>query len=331
MVEDDVSQLRLNPLTGRWVTVASDRSTRPADFARRSTDVEGGPSRPCPFCPGNEESTPPAAETYGPEGTWLVRVVPNLYPAFSGDDALTVEHLGPVFTQARASGAHEVLVLSPDHGASWPDLDDGHAGLLMEAVRDRLEEHARHPNIRYTQAIVNHGREAGASLAHPHGQLLGMPFVPGELAEELAGFTRFGEACLLCTTIEAEVAAGHRVVQADDQVVVVAPYWSGSPFELLVLPVHHDPHLTQADPRHLASTGRAIRDVLVRLRRTVGDVAYNVVFHTAPHHHRDRAGYHWHVHLVPRITSVAGFEQGTGVLINIVAPERAAQSLAATD
>ena len=167
-------------------------------------------------------------------------------------------------------------------------------------------------------------------MSHPHGQLLGMPFVPGELAEELAGFTRFGEACLLCTTIEAEISTDHRLVHVDDRVVVVAPFWSGSPFELLLLPRHHEAHLTQADPRDLAAAGRALRDVLQRLRRTVGDVAYNIVFHTAPHHARE-AAYHWHVHVVPRITSVAGFEQGTGVLINIVAPELAAQALAATD
>jgi UDPglucose--hexose-1-phosphate uridylyltransferase len=325
-----MSQMRLNPLNGRWVTIVPDRHRRPSDFAPRDHTIELEAARPCPFCPGNEEATPPAAETYGPDGGWLVRVVPNLYPAFSGDDALTVEHLGPVFTQARASGAHEVFVLTPEHDAAWTDLDDRHAGLVMAALRDRLEEHARHPHIRYSQAIVNHGREAGASLSHPHGQLLGMPFVPGEMAEELAGFTRFGEACLLCTTIEAEVAAGHRVVQADDRIVVVAPFWSGSPFEMLLLPTAHEPHLTRADPRDLAAAGRMLRDILGRLRRTVGDVSYNVVFHTAPHHHRDE-GYHWHVHVVPRITSVAGFEQGTGVLINIVAPELAAQSLAATD
>jgi len=259
-----------------------------------------------------------------------VRVVPNLYPAFDGDGELSVDHLGPVFTQARASGIHEVLVLSPDHEASWADLDEPQAGLVMAALRDRLEEHARRPHVRYTQAIVNHGREAGASIAHPHGQLLGVPFVPGELAEELAGFVRFGESCLLCTTAEAELGSDHRVVYQDDRVVVVTPFWSGTPFEMLVIPLTHEAHLPQAEPRDLASVGRAIRDVLDRLRRVVGDVAHNVVIHTAPHHHRDE-GYHWHVHVLPRLTSVAGFEQGTGVLINIVGPERAAQQLVATD
>jgi UDPglucose--hexose-1-phosphate uridylyltransferase len=292
--------------------------------------VESDPDRRCPFCPGNEEATPPALETYGPNGTWLVRVVPNLFPAFEGNDALRVQNMGPVFTQASASGVHEVLVFAPQHVGSWADLDDKHAGLAMAAIRDRMEDHARRSTVRYTQAIVNHGREAGASLAHPHGQLLGMPFVPGELAEELAGFTRFGEACLLCTTVEAEMAADRRVIHVDDRVVVVAPFWSGSPFEMLLLPRQHDPHLTHAAPRDLAAAGRALRDVLVRLRRAVGDVAYNVVFHTAPHHLRD-AAYHWHIHVVPRVTSVAGFEQGTGVLINIVAPELAAQMIVATD
>lgn len=325
-----MSQLRLNPLSGRWVAVAVDRAARPGDLAPRKLQVESDPGRPCPFCRGHEEATPPALESYGPEGEWLVRVVPNLYPAFSGDDALAVENVGPVFTEAKASGIHEVLVFSPEHEAGWADIDDRQAGLVMAAIRDRFEEHARHPNVRYTQAIVNYGREAGASLAHPHGQLLGIPFVPGEMAEELAGFMRFGETCLLCATVEAELSAGHRIVHEDDRVVAITPFWSGMPYELLVLPRQHDAHLAHADPRDLAAVGRAVRDVLLRVRRAVGDVAYNVVFHTAPHHHRDER-YHWHVHVMPRVTSVAGFEQGTGVLINIVAPELAAQQLAATD
>src|SRR3954447_17167130 len=133
-----LSQLRLNPLTGRWVTIAAERASRPGDFAPRRLPVEAHPGRPCPFCPGNEESTPPALETYGLSGSWQVRVVPNLYPAFSGDEPLTVSNLGPVFTQASASGIHEVLVLMPDHGGSMADLDDRGAGLVMAAIRDRM-------------------------------------------------------------------------------------------------------------------------------------------------------------------------------------------------
>jgi UDPglucose--hexose-1-phosphate uridylyltransferase len=321
-----MSQLRLNPLTGRWVTVAVDRENRPGDLTSRQLPVQADPSLPCPFCRGNEESSPPALETYDRHGEWVVRVVPNRYPAFDGDEPLKVHNLGPVFTQAAASGIHEVLVFSPEHEASWADLDDAQAAVTMAAIRDRMEMHARRPQIRYTQVIVNHGREAGASLDHPHGQLLGIPFVPGEIAEEEAGFRRFEGSCLLCTTLEAEEAAGHRVVYADERVVVVCPYWSGTPYEMLVLPRVHDVHVTDAVPADVAAVGRAMRRVLASLRGCLGSVAYNVVFHTAPHRH---AGpYHWHVHVLPRVTSVAGFEQGTGVMIDIVAPEIAAKHLA---
>lgn len=320
-----MSQLRLNPLTGRWVTVAVDRENRPGDLISRQSPVEADPSLPCPFCRGNEEASPPALETYDRHGEWVVRVVPNRYPAFDGDEPLKVHNLGPVFTQAAASGIHEVLVFSPDHTASWADLDDAQAAVTMAAIRDRMEDHSHRPQIRYTQVIVNHGRDAGASLEHPHGQLLGIPFVPGEIAEEEAGFRRFEGSCLLCTTLEAEEAARHRVVYEDERVVVVCPYWSGTPYEMLVLPRAHEVHITAAAPPDVAAVGRALRTVLARLRGCLGNVSYNLVFHTAPHRH---AGpYHWHVHVLPRVTSIAGFEQGTGVMIDIVAPELAAGHL----
>jgi UDPglucose--hexose-1-phosphate uridylyltransferase len=320
-----MSQLRLNPLTGRWVTVAVERAARPGELISRRLAVESDPTRQCPFCPGNEESTPPALETYGPSGTWLVRVVPNLFPAFEGNEPLRVQNLGPVFTQATASGVHEVLVFSPEHEATWADLDDKHAGLAMAAIRDRMEDHARRSTVRYTQAIVNAGREAGASLDHPHGQVLGIPFVPGEIAEEEAGFRRFGESCLLCTMAEAELQVGHRIVIADERVMVVCPYWSGAPYEMLVLPRAHEVHLENTSPPDVVAIGRAVRDALRMLRSHVGEAAYNLVFHTAPHHHE--GPFHWHVHIVPRLTSLAGFEQGTGVMINIVAPELATRHL----
>ena len=326
-----MSQLRLNPLNGRWVTVATERASRPADFAPRRLPVETGPERPCPFCPGYEEATPPALETYGRDGSWLVRVVPNLYPAFSGSGPLAITELGPVFVQAPGNGIHEVLVLAPRHDIGWAELDDKQAGLVMAAVRDRLEDHGRQAAVRYTQTIVNHGREAGASLDHPHGQLLGIPFVPGELLDELDGFERFAaehaedEPCLLCEVVRTEREEGHRVVLDTGRVLVICPFWSGSPYELLVMPAHHDAHLVGAAPADLVAVGRALRDALARLQALVGDVAYNLVFHTAPHH--DDGAFHWHVHVVPRLTSSAGFEQGTGVAINIVAPESAAEQL----
>jgi UDPglucose--hexose-1-phosphate uridylyltransferase len=315
--------MRLNLLTGRWVTIVETRADRPSDFAARQDVIET--TRPCPFCPGNEEATLPAFETVDSGGQWTMRVIPNLYPAFEGDEAFAVRNLGPVHVMAEASGIHEVFVYSPDHSAALDSLSDEGAWHLMEALQRRLGEHARTDNVRYTQAIVNHGREAGASLSHPHGQILGLPFVPGEIIEEERAFGRFAGGCVLCTTAEAELATGQRVVTANDEVVVLCPYWSGAPYELLIVPREHQTHLPRASQPSLRAVGLALRDATAHLNAALGDVAYNVGFHTAPHQHSGE--YHWHIHIWPNLVTQAGFERGTGVMINIVPPEAAAATL----
>ena len=322
-----MTEMRLDPLSGRWVVISQARSERPDAFVLHAKRLEHEPLEPCPFCPGHEEETPPALVTYDEDGAWKVRIVPNKYPAFEGDQPFVVENRGPVFTEGTAGGSHEVLILSPDHGAAWPDLDDVQAGLVMKAMRDRMEMHSHESYLRYSQAIVNAGREAGASVEHPHGQLMSMSFVPRELAEEQARFARFTARCLLCTTIEAEESVGHRIVFQDDHVVVISPYWASVPYEMLVLPRHHTPHLHTAADVDVESVGRAIGIALRALVSTIGDAAYNLVFHSAPF--KMGEPFHWHVHIVPKATTRAGFEMGTGVAINIVPPEAAAIELAA--
>ncbi|HET9077480.1 MAG TPA: HIT domain-containing protein [Acidimicrobiales bacterium] len=320
-----MSQLRLDPMTGRWVVIAGERAQRPSDFLPRRLPVEDDPLRPCPFCPGQDSNLHPVVERLGPDGKWEVRVVPNLYPAFSGNDPMVVSHLGPVFTQAPASGVHDVIVLSQDHNVSWADLSPEHSALIMDAIRERMLEHSEQPGLRYSQAVVNSGREAGASIEHPHGQLLSMPFIPGEAANELAGFARFSGNCLLCAVLEAESEAAHRIIYADDRVAILAPFWSGTPYEMLLLPRSHETHLHDATGEDLAAIGRSVQLALSSLRSKLGDVAYNLMFHSAPF--RTKADFHWHVHVVPKISTRGGFEMGSGVLINVVPPERAAEDL----
>lgn len=325
MPESVANELRRNPLTGRWVTIAASRASRPQDFMTRVLQVEGAENRPCPFCPGNEEATPPALVTYGDDGNWQVRVVPNLYPAFQGDKPMVVVEESRLRMRAPASGMHEVLVMSPDHKRALKDLGDEEIRQVMSALCDRVATHARHPEVAYTQAIVNYGREAGASLEHPHAQLLGIPFVPGEIDDEYRGFADHPGPCLLCDVIDEELVAEQRVVGANERVLVIAPWWSGVPYEILILPRDHAPGLPMAATEAIEMIGFAVRDALQRLHRVLGDVAYNVVFHTAPH--QALGTYHWHVHLLPRTSTLAGFEQGTAVLINTVAPEVAARQL----
>lgn len=319
--------MRLNPLNGRWVTIVSERSERPSDFAPRDTGTDADASRPCPFCPGNEEATTPALETVNEGGQWQMRIIPNLYPAFAGSHGFVVHHVGPVHVTADATGLHEVFIYTPDHDSGLQDLSDERAGEMMQALRRRFHGHAASTGIRYTQVIVNHGREAGASLSHPHAQILGLPFVPSEILDEERAFARFAGGCIVCTTIDAEEASDERVVFANDDVVCVAPFWGGAPYELLLMPRRHERHLQDAEDTSLEAMGRAIRDAVGQLDSYLGDVAFNLGVHSAPHEHSGE--YHWHVHLWPNLVTQAGFERGTGVRINVVPPEEAAAQLRA--
>jgi len=322
-----MSQMRLNPLNGRWVTIVPDRAERPSDFVSRDPSDDFTLDRPCPFCPGNEEETPPALETIDEDGRWSMRVIPNRYPAFDGDDAFAVHNIGPVHVKAEASGIHEVFVYAPDHQGALHDLDDAHAAELMHVLKRRLAEHAALPFVRYTQVIVNHGREAGASVEHPHGQILGLPFVPSEVLDEERAFARFAGGSLLETTIAAELATNERIVIQNDDVVVMCPWASGVPYEMIIVPREQHAHLPDASDRSLNAMGIALRDAIGHLNKALGDVAFNLGLHTAPHQHT--GDYHWHMHIWPQITTQAGFERGTGVMINIVSPEEAAATLRA--
>ena len=205
-------------------------------------------------------------------------------------------------------------------------ISDADAAEMMLVLKRRFLEHAATPNVRYTQAIINHGREAGASIAHPHGQLLGLPFVPGEILDEQRAFSRFEGGCILCATVEAELGEGERVLFANDDVVCVCPYWSGTPYELLIIPRNHELHLTDASDESLAAVGRSHpRRARAAARARTATSPYNIGFHTAPHHYN--GAFHWHVHLWPKLVTTAGFERGTGVMINIVPPELAAEQL----
>jgi UDPglucose--hexose-1-phosphate uridylyltransferase len=318
-----MNQLRLDPLTGRWIAVSTDRDVSAAVFTPRQLDHDARDT--CPFCPGREGATRPALETFGPEGHWLVRVIPNLYPAFEGNMPFVVDHRGPVFTEAPASGIHEVLIFSPDHDLTWASFSDHQCDVVMSAIRHRIEVHQSTPGLRYSQVILNFGREAGASLDHPCGQLLGIPFVPREIVDEQGSFTRFAGGCLMCTATASEERVGYRIIDTTDEVVTFAPYWSRTPYEMLIVPRGHEPHLHRSSPECLAGIGKAIQTGLSALHGHLGDVAYNVIFHSAPY--RASAPYHWHVHILPKLTTRMGFELGTGVYINVIAPERAAKDL----
>jgi UDPglucose--hexose-1-phosphate uridylyltransferase len=308
-----VPELRHDPVSGRRVVVAPERDARPR--SSRPLGADADPPADCPFCPGNEHATPPEMHRTGtgaPDTTgWAVRVVPNLYPIVGGDHAGT-----------GATGAHEVVVLCPDHFRTFGMLDDDQAVDVVSVLRDRTRAHhaAGHRSV---QVFVNHGKEAGASLAHPHAQVVALDFVPPVTEGALERFAA-AETDLVARQLT-EIDGGPLAV-SEGPAPVWCPYASGAPYEMRI--AHRDACAGFADATddEIRAVAIALRDALAALAATVGDVPYNVMVHSAPNAAPDPA-FHWYLEILPRLSIVAGFEIGTGVFVNIVTPEVAATRL----
>jgi UDPglucose--hexose-1-phosphate uridylyltransferase len=297
----DSTELRFDALSGHHVIVADARAARPHQFhADEPTGVSSVDD--CPFEPGHESMTPPEIARTGPglPGTpgWRVRVFPNRYPI---------------------TDAHEVVVLSPDHEASFARLGDGAAIEVVTMLRDRVAALLRSGQAAAV-AILNHKREAGASLPHPHAQVVGTAFVPPGIE---AAVHRF-EASTVDLVLD-DLAHDADLVLSGGDTPVWCPYASSSVYQMRAALAAAGPHFHLATDDEVAAIAVTVRAALAALSRALGDAPYNLVVHSAP---PGRDTYHWYVEITPRLSVVAGFEQATGLLVNSVSPERAARTLA---
>jgi len=319
-------ELRQDPLSGGWVAITAGRAARPEAFLG-DVGAARGPLG-CPFCPGNEHMTPPEVWADRDPGTepdkpgWHVRVVPNKFPAFAGP-VTSAKSNGGFYRSAPTAGVHEVVIHNPDHWATLADLPEQAVTRVMAAWRGRLAAH-RDKAFGAVLVIVNQGRTAGASLEHPHSQVFATAGRPDRVQAELDRLT--GDGCAACATVAAE-RDGPRLVGRTGELLVLCPWASAAPFEALLLPADHRARFDQGGPADDAAMAAAVGDLLRRFRGVAGDHApYNLVLHSAPPGIED---FHWHLHLLPRLTTYGGFELGTGVIINVVDPDRAADALRA--
>ena len=323
-----MSTIRTDPVTGRQVIVAAERADRPRHF-RESPPIPSEPEH-CPFCRGNEEATPPAIRTI-PDASddWRVRVVPNKYPAVSSNEPLEQDGAGP-YQSTTGVGAHEVVVESPDHVVDFHELSVDQVADVLRAWGDRITDLRNDQRLEYVLPFKNYGAPAGASIEHAHSQIIALPMIPHTVSEELEGASAHHEEtghCIFCDLLERNRTDGERLVFADDQVAVFAPYAPRFPFELWFLPRDHQAHFDAADEecrRHMAA---ALVDILARIDRSLDSPPYNLVLHTAPLHAGELEEYHWHLELIPTLSHIAGFEWGSGLHINPTPPEAAAEHL----
>lgn len=324
-------ELRQDPVTGAWVVVATERAKRPDTFPVVATREVATDT--CPFCEGHERMTPPEIEAdrphSGPDSPgWQLRVVPNKFPAFVAEAEQPAAH-GALYKAVRAEGRHEVIIHSPDHGLALGNMNTAQVVRVLGAYQRRLIANGEDGPSRSVLIIVNHGKEAGASIDHPHSQVFAVPLVLPLLAQEIEGaeahLKREG-MCVFCRMIELEKHKGALVIAENDKAIALAPYASMYPFEVWLLPKTHMPAFETALEDTLTATADLLRQVLASITRQLHNPAYNMWLHTRPVG-GDSDAYHWHFEIVPKTSSIAGFEMGSGVMINIVNPEDAASLL----
>lgn len=327
-----MSEVRVDPLSGLKTIVASGRADRPGGWPIASADAAAIDVEADPFAPGHEDRTPPEVAADRPDGSaadgpgWRVRVVPNLYPALAQDaEDLAASHAPDLFSASAARGAHEVIVNAPDSVTSLADLSVEQVGVAMAMWRARMRAHA---GAAYVHLLVNERAEGGASLPHTHAQLYALDFVPAQVARERERFSAYATQTmggnLLENLVAEEVRLRERLVAIDDEMVLLSPYAARLPFQLLLAP--RRPSARFEDAALPAALGAGmVHQALQRLRGVLGFLPpLNLWVRTAP------AGadhFCWRIDVVPRLTHLAGLELGTGVGLNIVAPETAAQRL----
>jgi len=326
-------ELRKDPITGRWVIIATDRAKRPTDFVRERVQIHG--SGFCPFCYGNERKTPPEIQAYRSDGSarnapgWTLRIVPNKFPALGIEGSLNRQGEG-LYDKMNGIGAHEVIIETPEHNLTLASMPPRRVEDVLWAYRDRIIDLKKDRRFKYILIFKNHGEAAGASLEHTHSQLIALPVVPKRVFEEVDGAREhynFKERCIFCDIIRQEAESGVRMISENQDFVAMAPFAPRFPFEMWIVPKIHQSAFEESQKHEFEQLAAMLKDMLTRLDRVLDFPAYNYIIHTSPISEPAGDYYHWHLEIMPKLTKVAGFEWGTGFYINPTPPEESAKFL----
>jgi len=337
-----MTELRRGAIGDRWVIVAPMRGRRPSDLISTGEKKKELAADKCPFCPGNENRTPP--EIYRlprSDGSWQVRVIPNKFPALGDESDGTARfRTDGLYQHMAGQGTHEVIIESPDHLKSIPDLPLTSVENIIDTFHIRLQEIRKDPRHRFVVLFENHGSKAGASLAHPHAQIIATPVVPPTVKAELQQTKMHylqEKKCLFCELLKGELESGERLIEQTDEYVVFAPYASCFPFEITITPRQHVHSFTMMSTDQRKKLAAVLKGTLHLLKTSLEDPPYNLILQDAPNvsissHTPDylrslEHSYHWRIAIIPRLTTMAGLEFATGFCVNPVSPEEAARFL----
>jgi UDPglucose--hexose-1-phosphate uridylyltransferase len=323
-----MSELRKDPVSGRWVIISVERGKRPTDFGMRISPKKAGF---CAFCSGNEHTTPPEITAIRPEGStpnspdWSIRVVPNKFPALHIDSQLNQSDEG-VYLKMEGVGAHEVIIESPKHNVTLSTLPIESVVDVLKVFYERINSLKQDPRLKYVLIFKNEGDAAGASLEHTHSQLIALPIIPKLVVEEITNaqeYFKHTNRCIFCDIIQQEKEDTRRVILENEYYISFAPYASRSPFETWILPKKHESNLMPDG--NLIFLAKILQQTLKQIDSVLNLPPYNMMVHISPFESEFNDYYHWHIEIKPNLTKIAGFEWGSGFYINPTPPEEAAR------
>ena len=323
-----LSELRQDLVTGDWVVVSKIRAKRPDEFAKKEIDEEHqivGPD--CLFCDPTASGQEKDVLLYGTDDSdWSLKVFPNKYPAFSRPTGGQITHKeeGPYFWMD-SIGYHEVIV-TRDHEKHIGRMNPIMVAEVLDAYQSRYIDLMNKKSVSYIDIFHNHGKTAGAHIAHPHSQLMAIPVVSPYVQSELDGaekYHRMNKHCVYCAMLEWEREAQKRIVFENEEFLVFCPFAARANFEVWVVPKKHKPYFERTSEADKLAGGEALQKAIAKLDRALNNPDFNFYIHTSPCDGKDYPHFHWHIEILPKTNIWAGFEISTGVEIVTISPEDA--------
>ena len=329
-----MSELRQDPTTKAWVILAPERAKRPQQGPRkkRANELPGWDAS-CPFCPGNESQTPeevfrlPALDQ---DSAWEIRVVPNRFAALTPEGDIARREDGHFFRRMQGIGVHEIIIETPSHNTPIALMSYEQIEKVLITYQERYNALKVNRQVRFITIFKNYGWAAGTSLAHPHSQLVATPIIAPyyhrkfDVAHEY--YSDLGR-CLYCDLLAEELEKGERIIAETKQFAVLHPYASRVPYETWIVPKEHYSSFGLFPATHLAELAMVLKGSLLCLYQELDDPAFNLMVDSTTTADEEDPYYHWHIRIVPRITTIAGFEMGSGIYISTALPEQTASHI----
>ncbi|MDO8495212.1 MAG: DUF4921 family protein [bacterium] len=336
MSQTPLNEFRKDPISGDWVLFAAGRSKRPGGEGKDNVVLSGGQEvKACPFDDPVAMGQEIVKEYNNANGEKWVTVIKNKYPAVTPGACGPQIQIGP-FSAAAANGFHEVVITN-NHERTFPDFDLEETRLVLQAFQERYQEISKYECGDYIQIFNNTGKDAGASIAHPHSQILSTPIVPPLVARSLngaAGYFLKHQQTAHKSLLDWEIEQGKRVIFKNEHFVAYCPFVSHKPYEIKILPRQQNAKFETSSAEELTGCAEALNFSLRQLNKVFNHkLAFNFFIHTAPVKEENLfpfpsdTFYHWHIEIVPHLSILAGFDFSTGIIVNVIDPDQAAEEL----